>query len=314
MNDALISLVVPCFNGGEEALATVLAAGKLPRPPGFKLEAIIVDDASTDGSTTMLAGQLPAWARLVQAPVNLGRGGAINLGASGARGTLLLVLDCDCVPSDDAFLLAHMATIENVDASIGDIRGHAEGFWGRYQSEAAHRRGNATADGLDGVLGLTTANIMLRATAFRAVGGFDPRYRRYGFEDRDLLLRLHTSGARLKHTPAAVVDHADNLDLPGICRKLRECGRYSAPLFRGDHPQLYARLGYGALDATLHPFRGSLLGLPARFVFDRSRVLERWLQHGRTPYRLRALVARLAVGLAYLAGTIDSTGGGSSHS
>jgi len=73
MNDVVISLVVPCFNGGDEALATVLTAWKLRRPPSCELEAIIIDDASTDGSTTMLAWQLPQWARLLQAPACFAR-------------------------------------------------------------------------------------------------------------------------------------------------------------------------------------------------------------------------------------------------
>lgn len=73
MNDVLISLVAPCFNDGNETLAIVLTAGKWRRPPSCELGAIIIDGTSTDGSTTMLAGQLPQWARLLRAPACIAR-------------------------------------------------------------------------------------------------------------------------------------------------------------------------------------------------------------------------------------------------
>lgn len=303
MTDSMLSLVVPCFNGGAEALATVLAVAALERPPGCGFEAIVVDDASTDDSATMLAGRLPAWAQLVRAPVNLGRGGAINLGVASARGDLLLVLDCDCVPARPDFLLAHVALLDGgADASIGDIVGHAGGFWGRYQSAAARRRA-AAAHG-DGTLhSMTTANLMLRMPPFRAVGGFDSRYRHYGFEDRDLLLRLQQAGTRLAHNANAPVDHAANLDFPGISRKMLACGRYSAPLFRGDHPEAYRALGYAAIDATLHPWRAALLAPLARLAVARAGSIEAVLGQAWLPYPLRSGLARTATALAYLHGT-----------
>ncbi|MFC7300811.1 glycosyltransferase family 2 protein [Cognatiluteimonas weifangensis] len=303
MTKTHISLVVPCFNGGAEALATVIAIGRLPRPADHTLEAVVVDDASTDGSTAHLARELPDWARLLRAPANLGRAGAINLGVTEATGSLLLLLDCDCTPAHPDFLQAHLACLaEGADASIGDIVGHAGGFWGRYQSAAGRRRAAAAHDG--GMLhSMTTANILLRAPLFRAVGGFDPRYRHYGFEDRDLLLRMQRTGARLAHNANAPVDHAANLDFPGISRKMQASGRYSAPLFRGDHPEAYRALGYAAIDATLHPWRAALLAPLARLAVARADSIEAVLDQAWLPYPLRKGLARAATALAYLHGT-----------
>jgi GT2 family glycosyltransferase len=299
----LISLVIPCFNGGAEALAAVSAVGRLPLPDGHALEAIVVDDASTDDSAALLARQLPDWARLVRAPTNLGRGGAINLGVASAGGDLLLLLDCDCTPARPDYLLAHIELLaRGADASIGDIVGHAGGFWGRYQSAAGKRRAAAARDG--GMLhSMTTANILLRMPAFRAVGGFDARYRHYGFEDRDLLLRLQQAGARLAHNANAAVDHAANLDFPGISRKMQACGRHSAPLFRGDHPEAYRALGYAAIDAALHPWRGALLGPLARYAVGRADSVEGLLRRAWLPFPVRSRLARAATALAYLQGT-----------
>jgi GT2 family glycosyltransferase len=248
---------------------------------------------------------LPEWARLLRTPANLGRAGAVNMGVADAAGSLLLLLDCDCTPTRPDYLLAHLGLMASgVDASIGDIVGTDNGFWGRYQSMAGRRRAAMARNG-GMAYWLTTANVLIRTSAFRAIGGFDPRYRHYGFEDRDLLLRLQQAGARLAHNKDAPVDHAANLDFPSISRKMQACGRYSAPLFRGDHPEAYARLGYAAVDGMLHPVRGVLLGPLARCAVAHAERLERWLQASFLPYQLRVLIARLAVGLSYLAGTLD---------
>jgi GT2 family glycosyltransferase len=262
------------------------------------LEAIVVDDASSDGSADLLEAHLPDWARVVRARHNLGRAGARNLGVANARGGLLLLLDCDCLPAHPDFLLQHHRALSaGADASVGDIAGDTRGFWGRYQSSAAKRRAS------DGAHAMTTANIMLGTDLFRAAGGFDSRYRHYGFEDRDLLLRLQHSGARLQHNPYAVASHAANLDLSNLARKMQACGRYSAPLFRADHPRAYRSLGYAAVDANLHPLRGALLAPLARLLLSRTSNIEALLQRDGLPFGMRSALARLATALAYLDGT-----------
>jgi GT2 family glycosyltransferase len=302
----VISAVLPCFNVGDHALAAATALAALPRPAGSALEIIVVDDASTDDSAARLDGALAAPARLLRAPRNLGRGGAINLGAAAARGEALLILDADCLPASDALLLAHAAALEQgADASVGGIDNDAPGFWGRYQAQAAARRAREAARSGDAT-GMTTANTMVRMDAFRGAGGFDPRYRHYGFEDRDLLLRLRRAGARLRFNEAARVRHEGALELPGIARKLRACGRHSAPLFRAQHPDAYRRLGYAAVDALLHPVRGALLAPLAALLLPRVEAVERLLQREALPFALRAGLARLVTALAYGAGTREA--------
>jgi GT2 family glycosyltransferase len=303
MTAPLISLVVPCHNDGEGAQSVVAAIGRLDRPPAHALEAIVVDDASSDGSADLLEAHLPDWARLVRAHHNLGRASARNLGVANARGELLLLLDCDCLPARPDFLLQHHRALSaGADASVGDIAGDTRGFWGRYQSSAAKRRADSAHSG-DSAHAMTTANMMLRTAVFRAVGGFDSRYRHYGFEDRDLLLRLQRSGMRLQHNPHAMASHAANLDLAGIAGKMQACGRFSAPLFRADHPQAYRSLGYAAVDASLHPLRGALLAPLARLVLSRTSSIESLLQRDGLPFGMRSALARLTTALAYLDGT-----------
>lgn len=49
--------------------------------------------------------------------------------------------------------------------------------------------------------------LLVRADAFRAVGGFDTRYFMYS-EDADLCLRLQLAGGRIRQVPQAAVTHA----------------------------------------------------------------------------------------------------------
>lgn len=300
----MISLIIPCHNGGEQALRAVEAIGEAERPADCTLEAIVVDDASTDGSAELLRAALPPWAQVAETPNNVGRGAAINLGATIARGDQLLLLDCDCLPEASNFLIKHLEVLSALaDASIGDVHGVTSGFWGRYQSAAAMRRARSGRYGDLPVETLTTANIMLHATVFNAVGGFDTAYRQYGFEDRDLLLRLRKNGAQLRHNSSAAVVHAASMDLPTICRKMLECGSYTAPLFRTKHPAAYRKLGYAAIDAQLHPILriiGHILGSPVIALADK---IDRHLQSAFWPYRLRAAVARAVTAIAYLEGT-----------
>lgn len=301
-----VSLLLPCFNGGREALATTLAFRDLDRPPNIGIEAIITDDASTDGSTDGLNERLPMWAKLVRAPTNLGRGGALNLAAANASGDLLLILDCDCTPIGTDFLERHLEMLAmGVDVSIGNIASHGDGFWARYQSASASRRSHA-ARNKAAIYAMTTANIMLRADAFHSINGFDERYKHYGFEDRDFLLRMKDAGARLVLNQNAPVRHDADLDMAGIARKMRVCGQFSAPIFRASHPDAYAELGYAAVDASMHPLRAAMLTPLMRIASSKTAAMEKFLRTEAIPYQLRALLARSASALSYMNGTLAS--------
>jgi len=306
MSERLISIVVPCRNGGASAIALLEALSALPPLPGIRLEAVVVDDASTDDTPAVLASRAPAWAHVVHPPAHLGRSGARNLGAARSTGELLLFLDCDCLPGGPGFLSTHLAAIDaGADASVGDIRGRQDGFWGRYQTETGVRRARRAREG--NAHALTAANLLVTRQAFGRAGRFDERYRHYGFEDRDFLLRLERAGARLQRSPGAEATHAALLDLAGICTKMVECGRNTAALFRHDHPAAYRELGYAAFDARLHPMRAALLSPLARFIVARSDRIDRTLLQGNWPHWFQRIVARAATALAFLEGTRQAT-------
>ena len=94
VKEPLISVIIPCYNRKE----TLLRAFNSAVNQSYKnTEIILVDDASADGSANLIK-ELEKTDRRVKAvlsTVNLGAGGARNLGASYASGSWLAFLDSD---------------------------------------------------------------------------------------------------------------------------------------------------------------------------------------------------------------------------
>jgi hypothetical protein len=214
---------------------------------------------------------------------------------------VLLFLDCDCLPLESDLIGHHLATWDSgTVASVGPVRGSAGGFWARYQQGTAQRMANRVLAGE--AFAATAANLMVDRRAFHACGGFDPAYRGYGFEDRDLLLRLLDHGRIVWSDDAAVI-HMAEPRMSSVTAKLAEAGQTTAPVFRARHAHAYRRLSYAAMDATLHPWLrpiGQWLGPCAvSHVGGADRLLQaRWI-----PYRVRAVCVRAVSALAFLYGT-----------
>jgi glycosyltransferase involved in cell wall biosynthesis len=99
-----ISVVIPAFNEQNTILAIVEQVRAVP----LEIEIIVVDDASTDGTTARLASLPPAPdLRLIRHPVNLGKGAALKTGFAAATGDVVIVQDADLEydPTDYAKLL-----------------------------------------------------------------------------------------------------------------------------------------------------------------------------------------------------------------
>lgn len=292
-----ISVIIPVYRDWQRAMRLVEALERQALSSDTELDLVVVDDGSNDQGSSVLATSRRAL--LVTLPENRGRAAARNAGFQAAKGSLVIFMDCDCLPGDDDYLNAHVRAMSpGAVASIGHVFGVDGGFWDRYQQRASRRRESRYRAG-DTWMG-TTQNMALQAEAFRIVGGFDERYRQYGFEDRDLLLRLSRIG-RIAWSDGAPVRHTDDLHLDTVARKMTEGARYSAPLFAHAHPAAYRSSGYASVDVELHRW----LRMPARIVGPLAPRIARWgdpLLHA-LPFRVASLVVSSVSSLAFLHGS-----------
>jgi glycosyltransferase involved in cell wall biosynthesis len=270
-------------------------------PGTTSLEIVLVDDGSNDGTAELLASDADETVRVVQLVQNSGRSAARNTGARESRGTVLVFMDSDCLPAGNEVLRAHLEALRQGNiASTGHVFGSGGDFWDRYQRDASslrerrHRRGCSYAG--------SSQNLAVVRSAFEEVGGFNIRYRRYGFEDRDLLLRLGRLGS-IAWPEEASVHHMDSLTLAGFCEKMIEAGESSSAIFALNHPSAYKELGYAALDARSRRWLGPVGRSLGPHILGLARDLEPSLRKSWLPYVLQKGIVRAASAVSFIYGT-----------
>ena len=225
---AEIAAILVNYNAGHELrLALQSIRDELD---GRNWEAIVVDNASSDGSGA-LAHEFAPHVRLLQNPENVGFGRGVNQGVAATAASTVLIMNPDCrlvagaVGALEQELSAHPncavvgPRILSPDGSPqGNARGDPDMLTGLFGRASALRRrlprlqvsrrnvldGNMdTAVPVDWVSG---ACMLVRRDALARVNGFDERYFLY-WEDADLCRRLRLAGYNVRYAPAATAIH-----------------------------------------------------------------------------------------------------------
>lgn len=93
-----LSIVIPAYNERSTIEKLLRRVAEAPVPGGLEIEMVVIDDASTDGTRDHLR-ELEAAAdppfRLIEHPVNRGKGAALRTGFEHVTGDLVLIQDAD---------------------------------------------------------------------------------------------------------------------------------------------------------------------------------------------------------------------------
>lgn len=187
---------------------------------GITFESIVVDNASTDDSRALVARHLPE-AILVASPRNLGFAGGANLGASKARGDVLLFLNPDMELPPDAVAILGGAARDRPDVGafgakllFPDGRIQCAGGILGPNGHSGHRgwgeidRGQYDQEvDVDYVPGATLA---IRRDRFEALGCFHDGYFPGFYEDTELCFRLRRAGLPVRYLPRPGLVHLES--------------------------------------------------------------------------------------------------------
>jgi hypothetical protein len=226
--EGLVSVVIVSYNVREHLLDTLRA---LYAGSGTSLEAIVVDNASRDGSADAAAAAFPK-AVVLRNDANLGFGKASNLGLEKSQGEFVLLLNPDVMVAPDClrilvgFMHAHPevgAASPRLSRPDGTLdlaarRGFPTPRAAFYRVTLLSRLfpksrrfnkynvGYMAADQVHEIDSGTAACLMVRRSAIDQIGAFDPDFFMYG-EDLDLCFRLKQGGWKIFYVPAAVATH-----------------------------------------------------------------------------------------------------------
>jgi glycosyltransferase involved in cell wall biosynthesis len=237
----LVSVIIPTFDR-RPILAKCLAAleAQTVSESGVAdYEVIVVDDGSTDDTIAYLETNRERYPHVrCFSQSHRGPAAARNLGLEKATGETIVFIDSDLVVTEH-FLQAHLDTLHAASVRSGSDRLFT---YGRVIN--TNNFENPTAEPYKvtdfSAAYFATGNVAIARKWLDAVGGFDPRFQQYGWEDLELGVRLKKQlGLKLVKCPQAVGYHWHPPfcldDLPRAIDREIERGRMGV-LFYQKHP------------------------------------------------------------------------------
>ena len=251
----VVSVVLVNYRGAEDTI-TCLRSFTDVDWPADRLELIVVDNDSGDGSAARIRAAVPG-AVVVESGSNTGFAGGCNLGAAHATGEFVGFINNDARPGRE-WISAAISTLDG-DARIGCVASkvldwdgklvdYVDGsltWYGMGYKREVELPDSPEYDVPKDVLFGTGAAMVMRTSVFRDVGGFDERFFMF-YEDVDLGWRLNLLGYTVRYEPRSVAYHRHHVSI-------RKFGNFRETylLERNALMAMYKNLGDELLGAAL---------------------------------------------------------------
>ncbi|MDH3377338.1 MAG: glycosyltransferase family 2 protein [Gammaproteobacteria bacterium] len=219
MNENLVSIVIPAWNGTEhirDCLRAVLAQNCKGK------EIIVVDNNSQDGLCDIVEQEFPL-VRLIKNERNLGFSGGCNVGIDAAGGDPIVLLNQDTVV--DPNWLEHLISEFETDPAVGiagsvcrypDGRIQTSGGYIDERGSSYHMTDGSTSDQLrhtrnsfDDSGYVSGAALAISRKALTRVGKLDEGFHPAYYEDVDWCYRARRSGYRVVVAPNSHLIHKE---------------------------------------------------------------------------------------------------------
>jgi GT2 family glycosyltransferase len=219
-----VSIVFLVYNRREELRTSLIAMLAESDYPADRVDVIVVDNASDDGSAEMVRQEFPQ-VQVVERDVNSGISGW-NDGFAVARGDYVLALDDDCYMPPDGLRRAVQAAQERAADLVS--------FSVRSSAEPDHLFNERYRTGLFTFWGCA---VLIRREVLAELGGYDPEIFVWANE-LEFMLRFFDRGYVHLHLPEVVAVHmkvaSDQLswvERPGYRVNARHFAYIAAKLF-----------------------------------------------------------------------------------
>jgi len=206
----IVSIVFSNFNGGNEPIYCLRSIEKLNFPKN-KLEVIVVDNGSRDGSKEKIAKLFPK-IKLICLKKDIGLPASLNLGIKKSKGKYIMIANDDIVLEKNS--IKNMVNFLEKNTNVGVLGGKV------FYKDEPKKLSDSACDfnfylgeikkGLakgEQIKWLQSCSIMIPKMIFQKVGLFDSGFYPLYFDDFDFCLRVKNSGFKIIYLKDAIFWH-----------------------------------------------------------------------------------------------------------